>query len=58
MRPGTFLTLLAFIMAGLASPAKALDKAAIDAQFRQWIARDLWPEARPPGSASRSSRKP
>ena len=49
MRPGTFLTLLAFIMAGLASPAKALDKAAIDAQFRQWIARDLWPEAKAAG---------
>ena len=40
------LTMLAGLLAFLASPALAQN---IDAQFRQWLANDLWPEARAKG---------
>lgn len=50
---------LAAVLVGLialASPASALDKAAVEAQFRQWIDRDLWPEAKASGIPEKTFR--
>lgn len=51
--------LAAVLIAGItafAAPAFALDKAAVDAQFRQWIDRDLWPEAKAAGISEKTFR--
>ncbi|MCX8995612.1 lytic murein transglycosylase [Rhizobiaceae bacterium BDR2-2] len=50
----------AMLAAGLiatAAPAFALDKAAVEAQFRQWIDRDLWPQAKAAGISETAFRQ-
>jgi len=51
--------LAAVLIAGftaLATPALALDKGAVDSQFRQWIDRELWPEAKAAGISEKTFR--
>lgn len=48
---------LAVGLAVLAGPVMALDKAAVEAQFRQWIDRDLWPEAKAAGVSEKAFRQ-
>lgn len=40
----------------LAAPALALDKGAVETQFRQWIDRTLWPEAKASGISEATFR--
>ncbi len=44
------------LLAALTAPAAALDKATVEAQFRQWIDRDLWPQAQAAGISEKAFR--
>ncbi len=43
------LTLALLLAAAVLSPAKAVDKAAVEGQFRAWVEKDFWPEAKAGG---------
>ncbi|WP_370868918.1 lytic murein transglycosylase [Ectorhizobium quercum] len=49
--------MLAAGLIATAAPAFALDKAAVEAQFRQWIDRDLWPQAKAAGISETAFRQ-
>lgn len=50
------LTCALSLLFALTAPAAALDKAAVEAQFRQWIDRDLWPQAQAAGISEKAFR--
>ena len=56
--PARFLAaLLLPLCLGLATPAAALSRSAVEAQFRTWLSGDLWPAARGRGVSSATFRR-